>query len=148
MTFTDADGTAAVVRVKDGTATVTLDGPALTQTTANNAVTVNGAAVMTHMVLTGANPTVYVRTRGGDGFVTLGGVSAAGPVNAIFGRGLIVGGVLNFASGTGELDVGGVRNATITLSRGAGAGPAGTCLILGDVDGGAVNSAQTFVLPQ
>ena len=83
LTFTDADGTVAVVRAAGGTATVTLDGTNLTQTTARSGVTVGGAAAMTVMSLAGPNPGVTVTTKGGDGRVTLGGLTAAGPVRGL-----------------------------------------------------------------
>src|SRR2546429_7993860 len=61
VSFTDADGTAATVRITGGTATVTFDGTGLSQSTTGRAVSVAGTnVVMTNLVITGTNPSVTI----------------------------------------------------------------------------------------
>jgi hypothetical protein len=120
VAFIDADGTTGSIRVSGGAATVTFDGTNLTQTPAGSAVTVGGTnVVMTGITITGTNPSVTITTTPvGDGKVTLGGITAAGPLNALTGRGVILGGTTLLSNGIGKLDLGAMQNATVTINRG------------------------------
>ena len=119
LVFTDADGTVARVRVSGGTATITFDGNPVGQSTSGRLTTVTGTGVtMTNMVLSGASPGVAVRTSGGgDGSVTLGGLSAAGPVRGIAAPGVVLTGPATLSNGIGRLTLGGARDATLTINR-------------------------------
>ena len=143
--FTDADGTIAQIRVAGGAATITFDGPVVSQSTSGGVTTVTGTGVtMTNLVVSGTNPGVNITTRGGDGRVTLGGMSAAGPVNAVSGRGVVLGGVTTLSNGIGRLDLAGAQGATITINRGAEARFQDASLSLGDVVDTSITSQQPF----
>ena len=119
LVFTDADGTVARVRVSGGTATITFDGNPVGQSTSGRLTTVTGTGVtMTNMVLSGASPSVAVRASGGgDGSVTLGGLSAAGPVRGIAAPGVVLTGPATLSNGIGRLTLGGARDTTLTINR-------------------------------
>ena len=145
--FTDTDGTAATVKVSGGAATVTFDGLNLTQTTAGGTVVVAGTNVeMTNLVMTGTNPKVTITTTptGTDSRVGLGGMSAAGPVAAVTGRGVILRGITTLSNGIGKLDLAGVQEATITINRGSLARLVDAALSLGAVQDTSITSQQPF----
>ena len=145
VTFTDADGTAATIRVAGGAATVTLDGTNLTSASAGTAVNVTGTnVVMTNLVITGRNPNVTVTTAGGDGTVTLGGLSAAGPVAGFRGPGVVLGGTTTLANGIGRLELGGTQGATINITRGSQARLQDAALTIGTVQDTSIISHQPF----
>lgn len=143
VTFTDADGTAAVIRVAGGAATVTFDGTNLASAPSGTAVTVTGTnVVMTNLVITGPNPNVTVTTAGGDGSVTLGGMSAAGPVNGFRGPGVVLGGTTTLANGIGRLDLGGTQGATINITRGGQARLQDAAVNIGTAQDTSISSQQ------
>ena len=143
--FTDADGTVAQIRVAGGAATITFDAPDVAQSTSGGVATVTGTGVtMTNLVITGANPSVNITTRGGNGRVTLGGMSAAGVVNAVNARGVVLGGTTTLANGIGRLDLAGAQGAAVTINRGAEARLQDAALSLGDVADTTINSQQPF----
>src|SRR5207237_9073870 len=91
IVWTDGDGTVGTIHVGGGAATATFDGPVVSQTTSGGTSVVTGTNVaMTNLVITGANPSVTITaSKTGDSHVTLGGMSAAGPVNGFNGRGVV-----------------------------------------------------------
>jgi hypothetical protein len=144
LAFIDADGTTGTVRVAGGAATVQLDGTNLTQTPAGSTVTVGGTnVVMTGITITGTNPSVTISTTPvGDGKVTLGGITAAGPVRAVTGRGVILGGTTSLSNGIGKLDVGATQNATITITRAGQALLQDAAVTIGTAQDTSINSQQ------
>jgi hypothetical protein len=135
VTFTDADGTTAQVRVTGGAATVTFDAPDVAQSTTGRLATVTGTGVaMTNVALGGTNPNVTVRTAGGDGTVALAGLNAAGPVRRFSGRGVILGGTSTLSSGIGTLELGGTQGATITINPPGQGVPDASVTIVGAAD--------------
>ena len=142
LVFTDADGTAAQIRASGGTATITFDGPAVAQSTSGRLTTVSGTGVtMTNMVLAGTSPNVAVRTTGGNGTVSLAAMSAAGPVRAFSGRGVVLGGASTLNNGIGLLELSGAQGATLTINRGAEA-------LLQDASVTILNAADTTITSQ
>ena len=118
VSFTDADGTVATIHAAGGAATVTFDGTGVASSTTGRAATVTGTNVtMTNLVITGTNPSVTVRTAGGDGRVSLGGLSAAGPVRTFSGRGVDFTGAATLSNGIGKLELSRAQAATITINR-------------------------------
>jgi hypothetical protein len=147
IVFTDADGTVASVRVAGGAATATFDGPAVSQTTSGGTSTVTGTGVqLTNLVLTGNNPKVTVKNTvpGTDGLVVIGGMSAAGPVNAVSARGAVLRGITTLSNGVGKIDLAGVQSATITINRGSLARLQDAALSLGAVQDTSITSQQPF----
>lgn len=143
--FTDGDGTTVNIRVAGGAATLTFDGPSVTQTTVGSTATVGGTNVeMTNLVMTGSNPNVLIRTTapGADGRVGLGAMRADGPVGAVTGRDVVLRGTTLLSNGIGKLDVAGVQNATITINRGAQARLLDASLSLGVVQDTSITSQQ------
>ena len=118
IVFTDGDGTSTQIRAAGGTATVTFDAPDVAQSTTGRLVNVTGTNVtMTNLVMGGANPNVAVRTAGGNGTVNLAAMSAAGPVRAFSGRGVILSGASTLNNGIGLLELSGAQGATLTINR-------------------------------
>ena len=119
VVFTDGDGTQGAIRVNGGAATLTFEGsPDVSQSTSGGVSTVTGTNVQwLNMVITGTNPSVVVTTTGGNGQVILGGMSAAGPVSSVQGRGVVLGGTTTLSNGIGRVELAGINDADITINR-------------------------------
>ena len=143
LVFTDADGTSAQIRAAGGTATITFDGPTVSQSTSGRLVTVTGTGVtMTNLVMAGPGPSVSVRTTGGqNGTVSLPAMSAAGPVRAFSGRGVVLAGPAALENGIGLLELTAAQGATLTINRGAQAVPQDASITI-------LNAADTTITSQ
>ena len=125
VTYTDADGTAGVISVKGGSATVQFTGTGLTQTPAGRNVAVAGTnAEIFTITVTGGTPSITVKGAGGDGLLVVSNGITGGAVRSFSGKSVILRGTSNIAQGIGKLDVAQTQDATITI----GASPDGRLL--------------------
>src|SRR4051812_34310197 len=149
IVFTDGDGTVGTIHVGGGAATATFDGPVVSQTTSGGTSVVTGTGVaMTNLVITGANPSVTITTsKTGDSHVTLGAMSAAGPVNAVNAKSAVLTGTTSLSNGIGRLDLAGMQGATVTINRGSLARlQDASVTVAGDVSDTSITSQQPFKL--
>ena len=126
VTYTDADGTAGVISVKGGSATVQFTGTGLTQTPAGRNVAVAGTnAEIFSITVTSGTPSITVKGTGGaDQRLIVSSGIAGGAIRSFTGREVILRGTSNIAQGIGKLDVAQTQDATITI----GASPDGRLL--------------------
>lgn len=130
VTFTDTDGTTATIKLKGGTATVSLAGTDLTQTTDRRGITVTGGVgAISSINLDGTNSAsnLKVNARGGDGVLEVGNITAPGGLRNLSGKALSVNGDVNLGLAnkvdladitSGSLTIGGASQVTINLPGG------------------------------
>ena len=116
VSFTDADGTVAIISVAGGTALVRFTGTGLTQQPAARNVAVAGTGLaLDTITVTGGTPAITVRGTGGNGEVVVNGVTAPAAVRSFSGRNAALTGTSNFAGGVGKLDVLRAAGATVNV---------------------------------
>lgn len=142
VTFTDADGTVGTVSLKGGTATVSLNGTGLAQTTDKRGVTVTGQVASIASIsmsgTTGAS-TLTVKAKGGDGTLEIDNISGTGGLKSLGGRQLSVNGDVNLGTAS-KIDLGDITGGTITIG---GSTPV-TLGILGGADDTNITSTADF----
>jgi hypothetical protein len=145
VTFTDADGTVGTVTYKGpGAATVTLNGPSLSQTTVKTKTVVAGAAVVDSITVTGASAAtaITIAGKGGDGSLDIAGLTADSALRSISAKPTNFTGPLSVAGPVGKLDLGTVTNTTVTLGGATTDRPG--AITLGAVTGTAITSGAAL----
>jgi peptidyl-prolyl cis-trans isomerase A (cyclophilin A) len=138
--FIDPNGThATAVLAGPGTATLTFTGPGLSQSTSRGISTLGGTPLSMSVSTTGttAATSLSMTGTGGNGLITLTGITTDANVGAIGGR-LSLTGDLTAAGTIRSLTLANVSGGTITISGTAGA----TVLNLGTSTGESVTSSE------
>jgi cyclophilin family peptidyl-prolyl cis-trans isomerase len=142
VTYADADGTAGVITVTGGTATVRVSGIHLTQTAGRTGTAVGGDLLeVAGITVTGGSPSITVRGTGGDGRLVVNGVTSAVPVRRFSGRPVALRGTADFAGGVGRLELARADGATLNLG---GANASVTILAATDTDLTAAGAVRTL----
>lgn len=121
--FVDADGTAASVTVRAGSAVLRLAGDGLSQATERRDTVVSGNGVAVAAVtVTGTSPrtTLAFDGAGGDGRVTVVDIATDGPMKFIDGRDVVLTGSLTTGGTARRVEFRSTQNAQINLGGGAG----------------------------
>ena len=111
--FADA-GTAVSLSMTGGTATVEFDGDGLAQSQAGGDVVVSGMAVTISRIAataTSRRSSLTVSASGGDGRVTIGGISADGPLKRITAPNAVLTGAASTGGPVGQLQLLRAENA-------------------------------------
>jgi cyclophilin family peptidyl-prolyl cis-trans isomerase len=115
VSFVDADGTKGTFTVGgDGQGSVTFSGTSLLATTTRGVTTVTGTGVgVSGISLVGTDSTTVLQAvvravvkSGGDGLVTVGGVSSAGGVGEVLLSGVALTGTTSFGGSVGQVALG------------------------------------------
>jgi len=141
--FTDAEGTQATLTVKGGAALARFSGTGLTQSATGRTVVVNGNGIdIANLVLTGTAPSATLKTVGGDGRIIFDSISAAGPVRAVTGSGILLRGPATFSNGIGKLSIGRADGATIAIDQSDQARPGAASITIPEANGTTIDSQQ------
>lgn len=143
ITYTQTDGTVSTISLKgNGSANVILNGVSLTQSTRKGNVAITGQASVASLDITGtdAKTSLSIKTRGGTGITTLGGLTADGAVRSISGKAVRLTGALSVGGTAGAIVLGDVTNTSITL--GGSGTDKGATLSLGNITDTSITSAE------
>lgn len=128
LTYTDANGTVGTITPKGaGTTTVTFTGAGVQQSAAKGKVTVTGTSVATDTIaIAGSNAgsSLTIASRGNNN-LTVGSVTADGPMNAITAPTSTLTGTLSTGGTLGKLTLASSQNGVISIG-GAANGKAST----------------------
>ncbi len=141
VTFTDADSTVATITLNVGAANVFFTGSG-TAAMIHGRVTITGATAVGSINLSGTTPAsvLAIRGKGGDGLVTIGGLTDAATLGKIIAPIGSLSGTLNVA-GLGALQLGQINNAQIQVGAGV---PAGLAVTLGSATSTFLTSATAI----
>lgn len=120
VTFTDLDGTFATISLKGGSGVFHFRGSNLSQTVTKAGTSVQGMLTDFSLDLTGTGTSgaLTVKANGGDGRISITGLTSDGGMKSIAAKQLDVAGNLTFAGPVGKADFGNVTNSTLTFGPG------------------------------
>lgn len=121
--FVDPDGTAVIVSMYGGTATLEFAGEELSQTVERRAVGVSGTGITLVGVAaagTSLRSGLTIGGAGGDGRMVVGGMSADGPLKRITANQTVLTGTLATAGPVQRVQLLRTENASIQLGAGSG----------------------------
>jgi peptidyl-prolyl cis-trans isomerase A (cyclophilin A) len=132
--FIDDEGTVSRLTVKGGTAAVQFTGNDVAQSPADKKlIVVNGTDLtVSNLILTGKNPSVTLKTTGGDSRVAFNAITADGPVRGVTGSSIVLTGPAVFNNAVGRLTLGRSERGSITINRSGSAGFVEPLITIGD----------------
>lgn len=133
LRFTDADGTTAMVRLNGGTAVVHFTGSNVSQQTLrNHSILVSGTGLeISGITATGTSPSsvLVINAHGGDGVLTVGGLTADGGLRAINAHNAAFTGAVSLGGPVGHVNVGSIGSTSASTFA---ASSIGNMVVAGD----------------
>lgn len=118
VTFTDADGTTATLSMRGrGTGSIHFIGEALAQAADADGVVVTGTAIGAPAITataTSRKTRIMIEASGGDGSVTISGISSDGPISAVEAPSAVLGGPFSAGGQVRRMSWLHVTNGTVT----------------------------------
>jgi hypothetical protein len=121
--FTEADGTAVIVSMRGGTASLQLVGDGLSQAVQGRELIVSGSGIaLAAVAATGTTrrSVMTITGSGGDGRVAVGAITSDGPLKRMSGEQVVLTGTLTAGGPVRRLRLLRTENATIQLGAGTG----------------------------